>query len=229
MLVIAGSLSLNAQRGGMRGMRMDSARMGMQGRGMMRPPASVATVMPGMRDTMRMGMMKHNMDSMQRHMMQPMAPGMRQMPGMRGGTGQMQGHGQRFAPQAQFGMHRSGKYAPQPDYAMRGMRRGMGMMYGHGRSMGHMPMNQMGQGNIRPGRPMIESIPNLTDKQKKDLAELRVKHQEEIKKFREEMAAKMQALRDANRTKIMNMLTDEQKKVVDPEFGRKTTPPATKK
>jgi len=192
MLVMAGSLSLNAQRGGMRGMRMDSTRM---------------------------GMMRQNYDTMQRHMMRPMGQGMRQM----------QGYRQRFAPQAQFGMQRGGMYAHQANFGRRGMRQGMGMMYGHGRNVGRMPVNRMGWDNMRPGRPMIESIPNITEKQKKDLADLRLKNQEELKKFREETAAKMQTIRDAHKAKMMNLLTDEQKRAVDPEFGKKVTPPATKK
>lgn len=230
MLVMAGSLSLNAQRGGMRGMMMDSTRMRMQGRGMMRPSATPGTATPGMtapgtmmlrmRDTARMGMMRHNMDSMHMHMMRPMRQDMRgQMPGMRGRMGHMQG----------YGMHRGGMYGPQAGFGMRGMRPGMGMMYGNGRNMGRMPVNRMGYDNMRQGRPLIESIPNLTEKQKKDMADLRVKNQEEMKKFRDEIVVKMKSMRDANQAKMMNMLTDEQKKAINPDFGKKVTAPATKK
>ena len=43
----------------------------------------------------------------------------------------------------------------------------------HGmRGMGPMEMNHMGKGNMGPGR-LLEMIPNLTEKQKKDIGELK--------------------------------------------------------
>ncbi|MGD0340303.1 MAG: hypothetical protein ABSA76_01160 [Bacteroidales bacterium] len=123
---------------------------------------------------------------------------------------------------------------------MHGMRRGMwpGMMQpgmrgmGPGRMMGDMwgGMNQrpimrpgmgmwphdmwMGsgmQGRMNPGR-IIDNIPNLTDKQKKDIAVLRIDQQTEMKKFREEMQSKFKAIRETQRANIEKLLTPEQKK-----------------
>jgi Spy/CpxP family protein refolding chaperone len=81
-----------------------------------------------------------------------------------------------------------------------GMGPRMGMM---GPGMG---MRQQGPGRI------MENIPNLTDKQKKDIADLRQKQQVEMQKFREEMQGKMKEMRESHRTKVINLLTPEQKK-----------------
>jgi Spy/CpxP family protein refolding chaperone len=64
----------------------------------------------------------------------------------------------------------------------------------------------------RPGMPMIGRIPDLTDKQRNEIADLRQKHQDEMQKFRSGMQEKMKAMRDANRKEIMNLLTPDQKK-----------------
>jgi Spy/CpxP family protein refolding chaperone len=90
-----------------------------------------------------------------------------------------------------------------PLYAQRGMR---GMM------MDSVRMNRM---NSRPGMCVYGNIPGLTDKQKKDIEELRQKQQDEMRKFREEMMGKMKSLRESNREKIMDLLTPEQKKWVE--------------
>ena len=79
-----------------------------------------------------------------------------------------------------------------------------GMRHG----MGHAGMGM----NAGTGMKIMESIPNLTDKQKKDIAELRQKQQEEMLKFRSDMQGKMKEMRETNRTKVMNLLTDDQKK-----------------
>jgi hypothetical protein len=225
VMLLAVNGTLNAQRGGMRGMMMDTARMGRQGRGMMRPSGSMRN-MP--QDSMRMNMMRHGMDSM-RHGQMNMAgqrgfrqgPGMGPGWGMRGGMGygawNGMGHG-RMNPGMRFGMT-----ATRP-----GMGRGFGApgMYGM-RGPDRWNMGRFGM--MREGRPMIENIPNLTDKQKKDLADLRTKQREEITKFREETAAKMKAIRETNKTKMMNMLSDEQKKFLDTEYGIKPVSPVIKK
>jgi len=99
-----------------------------------------------------------------------------------------------------------------------GMGRGMRMMGpGMGRGMGRGSMGPgmghqgMGMRQGAPGRTM-ENIPNLTEKQKKDIAGLRQKQQDEMQKFREEMQGKMKEMRESYRNKVMNLLTDEQKK-----------------
>lgn len=93
-----------------------------------------------------------------------------------------------------------------------------------------------GYGPGRYGRPgfaprpyrmgRFESIPNLTEKQKKDIGDLRQKHQEEMQKFREESFAKAKEMRDAHQKKLMDLLTDEQKKYLE---GNTETPPPVKK
>jgi hypothetical protein len=99
-----------------------------------------------------------------------------------------------------------------------GMDRGMRMMGpGMGRGMGRGPM---GPGMGRPGMGMrqgihgraVENIPNLTEKQKKDIEGLRQKQQDEMQKFRLEMQGKMKEMRESYRNKVMNLLNDEQKK-----------------
>jgi hypothetical protein len=98
-----------------------------------------------------------------------------------------------------------------------GMRRGMGHgpEFGMRRGMGRMPMDSvMGRMPMGLGRIMMGSIPNVTEKQKKEISDLMLKQQEEMKKFREETSAKMQSLRDSHRKNIMNLLTDEQKKFI---------------
>jgi len=106
-----------------------------------------------------------------------------------------------------------------------GMHRGMGMMndnFTPPAEMRHRQqrpgqrgmMRQPGRG-MRPGMSGFNNIPNLTDKQKKDIADLKGKQQAEMEKLRIDMQAKMKELRDAHRTKVMNLLTDEQKKWVE--------------
>jgi hypothetical protein len=95
-----------------------------------------------------------------------------------------------------------------------GMMRGMGpgMGFGMMRGMGRMPMDSLGWMPMAPGRRMLESIPNVTDNQKKQIADLNKKQIDEMKKVREEMFSKMQGIMDSNRKDILNILTDEQKK-----------------
>ena len=111
-----------------------------------------------------------------------------------------------------------------------GMGMGMGMGMGHGlmagmgmgRGMGN--INNNGRGPMASGRLITESLPNVTEKQKKDMADLQLKHQEEMKKLREESSAKMQSLRDAHNNAVLNLLTDEQKKYIE---SRQVKPVAT--
>jgi len=110
-----------------------------------------------------------------------------------------------------------------------GMGRGIGSRNGSGMrgGMGHMPMNGKGMRPMRdmramgPVRPMLpermisESLPNVTEKQKKDIADLRLKQQEEMKKLREETDAKMKTLRDSHKEAVLKLLTEEQKKFIE--------------
>lgn len=157
-------------------------------------------------DTARMhrGMyMHHGMQGMRPQMME------RGMPGMRGRMGNMQGWGNGFDQR-------------------QGMRGGWGNMPGM-RGMGRPGMG-MGPGfqGMMHQRMLFENIPNLTDKQKKDIAVLRIDQQTEMKKVRDEMQAKMKTMREAHRTALEKILTPDQKKWLDenspkPSDDSKTT------
>ncbi len=58
------------------------------------------------------------------------------------------------------------------------------------------------------------------------VADLQVKQQEEMKKLREETAAKMQSLRDAHKKAMENLLTDEQKKFIESKQVKPAAAPA---
>jgi hypothetical protein len=150
--------------------------------------------------------------------------------------GQMNGRGGNNRQQPEQGMMRGGmRMGPGND-----MRGGVGMGPDNGmrrgRGMGMEPGNGMrrGMGQKNPGQMnrdmMIGRIPNLTDKQRKEFADLRLKQMEEMNKIREESVSKMQSLREANRTKMMSLLTDEQKKLLEsgPSAPRQAKPPVTK-
>ena len=87
-------------------------------------------------------------------------------------------------------------------------------------------VNHPGFGPRTPGFNRLETIPNLTDKQKKDIADLQQKHRTEMQKFREEMAASTKSMRDANMKKVMDLLSDEQKKYL--EENSPASPPVKK-
>jgi hypothetical protein len=76
-------------------------------------------------------------------------------------------------------------------------------------------MDHFGPGHFGADRLRIESIPNLTDKQKKEIADLRQKHLDDMKKLRDEMTEKIQDMRKAHRKDMLNLLTDEQKKYME--------------
>ena len=137
-----------------------------------------------------MGMMMHRPDSARMR---------RMMPGM--GNPWMSGH-DRFMPP----MGNMRRFGPGMGMMGPGMwRPGMGMMR-PGMYRPGMGMNQA------PGMRILNNIPNLTDKQKKDITDIRQKQMEEMQKIRNEMQEKMKAIRQSDRTKIMNLLNDEQKK-----------------
>jgi hypothetical protein len=148
--------------------------------------------------SMRVGQIfRHNraMTGMHGRMSQGMRPGM--MGEMGRGMGMMRG----MRPGRREGM----AGMPQGMRMGMGMRRGMGSMRGD--SIGWMPMG--------PGRRMLESIPNVTENQKKQITELMKKHQEEMKKLQEETSSKMQSLMDSHKKDMLNILTDEQKKYIE--------------
>jgi hypothetical protein len=132
---------------------------------------------------------------------------------------------------------------------MRGMQKGMG----RGRNMdrmqrgicqcpmmkGMMPhgmdMQRHGFG-MDPGmqgmmhqRMILDNIPDLTDKQKKDIAVMRIDQQTEMKKFRDEMQSKMKAIHETQKANIEKLLTPDQKKWLDENSPEPEKAPAKKK
>jgi Spy/CpxP family protein refolding chaperone len=185
VLAIAGGGALYAQRGA-RGAR-----------GISRPA-----------DTLGMRTMNRRGDSI---MMRRRNPGM--MPGIRG-------MGPVNAWRDSSFMHRGrmyGMYGGMRHMPMNRMRPGMRNYPYYGFQRGMRPGNFYGQGpwQQRSGFGRIDNIPNLTDKQKKEISDLRQKQQDEMKKFRDETSARIQDMRKEHREKIMNILTDEQKKYLE--------------
>ena len=203
MLFMAGTLALTAQQNSGQ-MRMDTTRM----HRMMMNHGEMPFMMNNP-DSMPMRGMR---PGMMHHGMRGMAPGMMQ-PGMRGmGRGGMRD-----------GMQGGMCQCPM----MQGMMpKGMSMQHsGMGMSSGMQGMMHQ--------RMIMENIPDLTDKQKKDIAVMRIDQQTEMKKMREDMQSKMKAMRETQRTNIEKLLTPEQKKWLDenaPEPKLEQTPkiPASK-
>jgi hypothetical protein len=125
----------------------------------------------------------------------------------------------RMTPRGQFNDQRQ----------MNGMRHGMGMrpMAGMGRGAGYNFRD--GRGPVSPGRLINESLPNVTEKQKKDIADLQLKQQEEMKKLREETSGKVQSLRDAHKKAMENLLTAEQKKFIESKQVKPAVAPSLAK
>jgi hypothetical protein len=98
------------------------------------------------------------------------------------------------------------------------MRHGMG--FGMMGNMGRMPGDSLGMMPFGPGRRILESIPNVTDSQKKQIEDLIRKQQDDMKKLREEMSAKMKDIMASNRKDMLNILTAEQKKFVENRSGK---------
>jgi len=103
-----------------------------------------------------------------------------------------------------------------------GMRHGLmpGMGMGMGRGMRQMRNDSIGRMPFGPGRRMLESIPNVSEDQKKQIEQLMKKNQEEMKKIREEFSSKMQTARESHRKEMLNILTQEQKKYFESEQGK---------
>jgi hypothetical protein len=99
--------------------------------------------------------------------------------------------------------------------AFRGMRNGgrfeAGMGFG---PQGRGGFNRMDGGQL-PGLGRLENLAGITDKQKKEIIDLRYKQMAEIEKFRVDMQTKMQAMREEQRKKILELLTEDQKKLLE--------------
>jgi len=173
--------------------------------------------MGGMSDTTRMGM-KRGMPGMQMHAMRQNADSAQMCEAMKD-MGRMHMRGEGMMP-----MNAGMRHMRNPGM-MRMHNPGMRPMEGRGmRNTDNAGMRQMG-----PGMMMLESIPNVTEKQKKEITDLRLKQQAEMQKLREESAAKMKAMRETHSKNMMNILTDEQKKFLESKRVKAETPPATTK
>ncbi len=157
---------------------------------------------PGMRQGMRRGMGPGMHQGMRRGMGPGMQQGMRRGmgPGMNGNIGNGGGNGMGNGPGS--GM-------------MRGMQPGFG--YNNRNGNGQLPANSALSDPIGSGGIFIDNIPNVTEKQKKEFADLKLKQQDEMAKMRSEMAAKIKSTIEAQRSKMLNLFTNEQKKYIGPE------------
>jgi hypothetical protein len=90
------------------------------------------------------------------------------------------------------------------------------MPHMHGmRGMGPMGWDRFSRHQYGADRLGIENIPNLTDKQKKEIADLRQKHLDEMSKYRDDVRSKIEGMRESHRKDLLNILTDEQKKFLE--------------
>ena len=149
---------------------------------------------PGMHPGMGQGMGPGMQQGMRRGMGPGMQPGMRggMMPGMNGNVGNGQGSGM-----------------------MRRMQPGSG--YNNSNTNGQSSANSSLADPLGSGGIFIDNIPNVTEKQKKEFADLKLKQQEEMAKMRSEMAAKIKSTIEAQRSKMLDLFTKEQKKYIGPE------------
>ncbi|MFN8239390.1 MAG: hypothetical protein U0X39_01405 [Bacteroidales bacterium] len=174
----------------------------------------------GGNDTLRGRMMQMQRDSAKfgdmqfRHGQMAMAGrGMRGPNGFGGGFGPGAGMQFRGAGPGPFGQAHPGFH--QPGFRQQGFGRGFnGPMFRefHG-TRGPLA----GSGGQNPFQNYTGNIPGLTDKQKQQISDLRKKQMEDVQKIREESFNKIKAVRDANHKKILDLLTDEQKKAFEPE------------
>lgn len=153
--------------------------------------------------------------NMRRDNRQPMKPGMwrGQGNGMRPGAGR--GMGQGMGP----GMRRGGGPGMgEGTNNGRGRRQGMmnNMRPGSNNSNGNSPMqmNPAFDSQVGPAGIFIDKIPNVTEKQKKEFADLLQKQKDDMVKMRADMAAKIKSTLESQRSKMLNLFTSEQKKYI---------------
>lgn len=153
------------------------------------------------------------MQNMRRDNRQPMRPGMwrGQGNGMQPGAGR--GMGQGMGP----GMRRGG--GPGMNNGINiGRGQQQGMMNNRGPGAGNvnspMQMNPVPESQAGPAGIFIDRIPNVTEKQKQEYADLLQKQKDEMVKMRAEMAAKIKSTLESQRSKMLNLFTTEQKKYI---------------
>jgi Spy/CpxP family protein refolding chaperone len=77
------------------------------------------------------------------------------------------------------------------------------------------PLGNPGDFRGGPGMRHAEMLPGLTEQQIKDIKALREKQADGVKKLRQESFEKMKALREDHHKKFLELLTPEQRKVVE--------------
>jgi hypothetical protein len=127
-----------------------------------------------------------------------------------------------------FGHFRMSRHENAMEYRhMRNMDMRRGMEMRRDRMQGRGP-GEMFPGSRDGGLMRFDRIPGLTDAQRKEMTDLRLKHMQDMDKFREETFAKMQDLREKNRKEMMNILTPEQQKSLESSSSRsESAPPST--
>jgi len=120
------------------------------------------------------------------------------------------GAGMRNMPQAGRG------FMPGPS---NGNMRGMRPLHQGWKGMGYGPQDRGGfnppAGRQTPGLGRLDNLPGITDKQKKEIIDLRYKQMAEIEKFRVDNQSKMKVMREEQRKKMLELLTEDQKKLFE--------------
>jgi hypothetical protein len=144
-------------------------------------------------------------------------------PGRDAGMRQMRDGGQHGDSLFNRRMHEG--FRPGP---MHGNMRGQvpGHQFGMRKGMTPPPFDRQGLRPFGSGGNRLESIANLTDKQKSEIAALRVIQQGEMKKFRDDIDVKMKTLREEHRKKMLGLLTEDQRKQLEPAGIVPATPKA---
>ena len=126
----------------------------------------------------------------------------------------------RFGMMRGMGQERGFGMMGRMDQGMRSPMMSPGMGSGMMGNMGRMPMDSTAWMHQGAGRRILESIPNVTDSQKKQIEDLIKKQQDDIKKLREDMSAKMKDMMTSHRNEMFNILTAEQKKFIENRTGK---------
>jgi hypothetical protein len=116
-----------------------------------------------------------------------------------------------------WNMPRGGRaFMPGP---AQGNMKGMGPMHQGMPGMGFGPQGRGGfnppAGRQTPGLGRLDNLPGITDKQKKEIIDLRYKQMAEIEKFRVDNQSKMKVMREEHRKKMLELLTEDQKKLLE--------------
>jgi len=121
-------------------------------------------------------------------------------------------------------MSRMWRIQPGQMRGMRGIRQAP--QFNMRRGMGRMPVYRLGRSQMGRSWSGIERMPDFTEEQKKEIADLRKQQQDEMNSLRDEMSENMRILREKHRSILLDQLTDEQKKAFESRSGRTDQPPS---